>query len=127
VIHIHKILISIVAMALAFMTPLGAYAAPNNSEKADNNPHVVAYYPTGLHAIPTDPITYLTGTNLVTERGNSGQIEAWYTGEDGHGYHSVWNVQKGGQCVGTVIPNAYPTWGDYLTPGADYCVTVNSF
>lgn len=103
-------------------------AAPNNANKAAHNPNTVAYYEEGLHAIPTDPITYVTGTNIVTERGNSGQIQAWYTGEDGHGYHSVWNVAKNGKCQKAVlIEDAYPEWGDYLTPDTDYCVKVNAF
>ncbi len=108
---------------------LPAFAAPNNANKAENNPNVVAYYEVGIHAIPTDPITYLEGTDLVMMRGNSGQIEAWYTGADGHGYHSVWNLAKGGNYPpgSVLITNAYPTWGDYLTPGADYYVLVNAF
>ena len=106
-----------------------ALAAPTNPEKGSNNPNVVAYYPTGIHAIPTDPVTYVTGTDLVTMRGNTGEIQAWYTGEDGHGVHSVWNVSKDGKCSSNwvLIPQAYPNWGDYLTPGADYCVLNNSF
>jgi len=104
-------------------------AAPNNPQKAANNPNKVAYYEEGLHAIPTDPITYVTGTNIVTERGNSGQIQAWYTGENGHGYHSVWNIAKKDSCPANwvFIEDPYPEWGDYLTPGANYCVKVNTF
>lgn len=106
-----------------------AFAAPNNAQKAENNPNVVAYYPTGIHAIPTDPIQYVEGTDLVMKRGNSGQIEAWYTGSDGHGFHSVWNNSKNGSCSDkeVLITDAYPSWGDYLTPGGDYCVKVNPF
>ena len=119
-------ILSFVLVGLAFTT---VSAAPNNANKAENNPHVVAYYPLGLHAIPFDPILYVVGTDLVTERGNSGQIEAWYTAADGHGYHSVWNIAKKDSCNGdkVFIPNAYPSWGDYLVPGVDYCVDVNAF
>ncbi len=106
-----------------------ASAAPNNENKAENNPNVVAYYELGLHAIPKDPIQYVVGTNIVTTRGNSGQIEAWYTGEDNHGFHSVWNITKDNKCPKdwVLIENAYPDWGDYLIPDADYCVKVNAF
>lgn len=123
-------------LALGIMTALivlsvasTVQAAPNNENKADHNPNTVAYYEQGLHAIPTDPITYVTGTNIVTERGKSGQIQAWYTGEDKHGYHSVWNVSKDGKCPSkwVLIEDAYPEWGDYLTPDTDYCVKVNAF
>lgn len=121
--------IAIVTILFTFMLASAALAAPINSQKADNNSQVVAYYSTGIHAIPTDPVTYLTGTDLVTTRGNTGQIQAWYTGEDGHGVHSTWNISKDGTCPNSwvLIAQAYPTWGDYLTPGADYCVYNNAF
>lgn len=129
VINIKKILTGLFALLVALTVVSVAYAAPNNQSKAENNPNVVAYYEDGLHAIPTDPIQYLEGTNLVTRRGNDGQIQAWYTGADGTGYHSVWNYSKDGTCSGdwVLIENAYPGWGDYLTPDADYCVKVNAF
>lgn len=124
-----KALIGVLSIAFVFVAGQTALAAPNNANKAAHNPNTVAYYEEGLHAIPTDPITYVTGTNIVTERGNNGQIQAWYTGDDGHGYHSVWNVAKKGTCNGNwvLIEDAYPEWGDYLTPDTDYCVKVNAF
>lgn len=124
-----KIYSGILSFVLLGLVSTAAVAAPNNESKAENNPQVVAYYPLGLHAIPTDPITYVVGTNLVTTRGNSGQIQAWYTAEDGHGYHSVWNIAKKNGCSQNevLIEDAYPSWGDYLVPGADYCVKVNAF
>ena len=116
------------AIILFVAVPISS-AAPNNENKAENNHNVVAYYPLSLHAIPTYPITYVVGTNMVIRRGNSNQIEAWYSSEVNHGYHSVWNLSKDGKCSqGWVyIENAYPSWGDYLAPDADYCVKVNQF
>ncbi len=66
---------------------------------------------------------------MVTKRGNSGGIEAWYTGDDGTGFHSVWNETKKSNCPNgwVYFANPYPEWGDYLTPDANYCVHVNSF
>jgi hypothetical protein len=124
-----KLIAGLITLAAVFAVTKTAMAAPNNANKAENNPNQVAYYELGLHAIPTDPVTYVTGTNIVTKRGNSGQIQAWYTAEDGHGYHSVWNNSKNGVCHAdeVLIVDAYPSWGDYLTPGEDYCVKVNSF
>jgi hypothetical protein len=124
-----KIIASITLAIALLASGQTALAAPNNAQKAANNPNVVAYYPLGLHAIPTDPIQYVIGTNMVTQRGNSGQIQAWYTKEDGHGFHSVWNNSKDGTCPdnSVLIVDAYPSWGDYLTPGQDYCVKVNAF
>lgn len=131
-INIKKLITSLFAFLVALSVVSVVSAAPNNENKAANNPNVVAFYnneETDLHAIPTDPITYLYGTNLVLKRGNSDNIEAWYTGSDGTGYHSVWNVSKKGNCSEgwNLIEDAYPSWGDYLTPGADYCVKVNAF
>lgn len=120
-----------IACALALLSATSVSAAPNNENKAANNPNVVAFYnaPTDIHAIPTDPVTYVVGTNMVTTRGNNGQIQAWYTGADGHGIHSIWNVAKKGSCPSgwVLIEDAYPEWGDYLTPDTDYCAKVNSF
>lgn len=124
-----KIAIGVISTVFVLLGASTILAAPNNENKAAHNPNVVAYYPIGLHAIPTDPIQYVVGTNIVTTRGNSGQIEAWYTGEDNHGFHSVWNLAKKDECPNdwVLIKNAYPNWGDYLVPGADYCVKVNPF
>lgn len=124
-----KIYGGIASIVFALFAVSSISAAPNNESKAVNNPQVVAYYPIGLHAIPTNPVQYVVGTNLVMQRGNSGQIQAWYTQEDGHGFHSEWNISKNGKCGGdkVYIANAYPSWGDYLVPDADYCVGVNAF
>lgn len=124
-----KISIALFTILFAFAAVSVAFAAPTNEQKAASDPQTVAYYPTGIHAIPSDPVTYVTGTDLVTMRGDSGQIQAWYTQADGHGIHSVWNISKNGTCPTNwvLIAQAYPTWGDYLTPGADYCVQNNAF
>ena len=121
--------IAIVTILLTFALASAALAAPTSSQKADNNTQVVAYYSTGVHAIPTSPVTYVTGTDLVTMRGDTGEIQAWYTSTDGHGVHSIWNLSKDGTCPSNwvLIAQAYPVWGDYLAPGADYCVHNNSF
>ena len=122
-----KLLIGVLSLAILLVSSSSVLAAPNNANKAEHNPNTVAYYEEGLHAIPTDPIQYVTGTNIVTKRGNSGQIQAWYTGDDGHGFHSVWNVAKKDSCPAdwVLIADAYPEWGDYLTPDTAYCVKVN--
>ena len=124
-----KLAAGLLSIALLLTSSVSILAAPNNANKAENNPNTVAYYEEGLHAIPTDPVTYVTGTNIVTKRGNSGQIQAWYTGEGETGYHSVWNVAKNDTCNSgwVFIEDAHPEWGDYLTPDTDYCVKVNSF
>lgn len=125
-----KTIVSFLVVLLLTLSVAGiASTAPTNSGKGANNSNVVAYYPSGIHAIPTAPVTYVNGTDLVTKRGDTGEIQAWYTGADGHGIHSVWNISKSGTCPSNwvLLPQAYPTWGNYLTPGADYCVMNNSF
>ena len=107
-------------------------AAPFNA--ADNNPQVVAYYPTGPHGIVSIPGANHEGEDLVMRAGKSGNFQQWFygtfplTGET-YGVHSVWNETKNGKCPAnaTLVENAYPGWGDYLEPGADYCVIENIF
>lgn len=124
-----KFVAILAVMATMLFGAGAAFAAPNNPQKADNNSQVVAYYPTGIHAIPTDPIQWFEGNDLVMMRGNTGEIQQWFTDPSGHGIHSVWNISNNGSCANgwVLISNAYPNWGDYLTPGADYCVHNNSF
>ena len=100
-----------------------------NVFSAENNPNRVAYYSEGIHAIPTNPTTYLTGTNLVTRRVNTGQIQAWYTGADGSGFYSVWNITNKLECPEKWVyfADPYPEWGDYLSPDSNYCVHVKAY
>lgn len=99
-----------------------AKAAPN-----PNNPNVVAYYENGPHTIPLNPQFSVEGFDLVMKNGNSGNFNQWFWNGD-IGYHSVWNMTKNGKCEnGVLIHNAYPGWGYYLVPNADYCVITNEF
>jgi hypothetical protein len=127
-----KLMVQILAGALFLTLSTAAYASPTNDNKADNNPQVVAFYTDHDNTLPTDPITYhAIGTDLVMMRGDTGEIQQWYTFADNpnHGLHSVWNISKDGTCSPgwVLISQAYPLWGDYLTPGADYCVHNNAF
>lgn len=120
------------ALLLSALTPV-AFAAPFNA--ADNNPQVEAYYPTGDHGIVGENDTH-TGQDLVMRAGNSDNFQQWFYGtstENGgntEGDHSVWkNVGDKTSCNGNSVSvqNAYPAWGDYLEPGANYCVKTNDF
>jgi len=124
-----KLFVVFLCLFAILLAGSSANGAPNNTNKAEHNPQVVAYYPEGVHAIPTDPVTYFSGTNLVTKRGNSSQIEAWYSNNENHGFHSVWNIAKKNWCPDgwVFFEQPYPEWGDYLNSSADYCVKVNSF
>lgn len=104
---------------------------------ADNqvtpNDRFVAYYDWGTdHTIPGIGNHYI-GRDLVMQRDSTGQFHQWFEGENPDGVyvaiHSVWNLSKDGTCPvdWITIPNAYPGWGDYMTPGATYCVHNNYY
>lgn len=124
------LLLTILIAAVFFATK--ASAAPFKA--ADKNPNVVAFYETGPHGIADEPGIYHEGMDIVMKAGKSGNFQQWFYGfadENGgviEGDHSVWRVAKDGCSNGwTRIEDAYPEWGDYLKPGADYCVKTNDF
>src|SRR5262245_43955750 len=107
-----KRLLFTIAMAICMATTLAspAYAAPNPT-----NPNTVAYYPDGMHAIPTEPLMWFVGVDIVNKLNDKGSFDQWFYA-DGFGYHSLWTVMKNDSCLnGVVFQNPYPEWGDYLT------------
>lgn len=129
-----KKVISLFAFAamLVFATP--ALASPTNINKGNNNPQVVAFYTSGDHGIVGESATH-TGSDLIMQAGNSGNFQQWFTGTSTEGVteegdHSLWkNVGNSTSCPSgsDLVVNAYPAWGDYLQPGANYCVRTNDF
>ncbi len=125
--------IALIICAFVFNVPV-AQAAPWTS--ADNavmpNDKFVAYYQDGRHAIAGIGDQFF-GRDLVMARGNNGQFHQWFEGFDEYGIfvaiHSVWNISKTGHCpdAWVTVENAYPQWGDYLQPGATYCVHNNYY
>ncbi len=117
------------SLVLSVSTLSVASAAPFNAE---NNPNIVANYPTGPHGIVGDS-EYHEGADVVMKDGNSPTLQQWFYGTSAsnglHGDHSVWKVSKDGTCPDNWIlfPQAYPSMGDYLEPGADYCVMTNEY
>jgi len=103
--------------------------------KAEHNPNVVAYYETGPHGIVGESGVYHEGEDIVMRAGKSGNFQQWFYGESDEtqgkeGDHSVWLVKKDGKdCPDhfVLVENASENWGDYLKPGADYCVKTNDF
>lgn len=127
-----KLLALFTALAVSLFGATAAFAAPFN---AGNNPQIVANYSTGDHGIPGEPYLH-TGADVVMRAGNSGNFQQWFYGtsaENGgitEGDHSVWkNVGTSTSCSDneTLVADAYPQWGDYLEPGANYCVKTNDF
>lgn len=69
--------------------------------------------------------------------GKSGNLQQWFYGTSEElpnltkGEHSVWkDVGSSTTCPNdkwVLVKNAYPAWGDYLNPGANYCVHTNDF
>lgn len=127
-----KILLTIAIVAAVLLTgAITADAAPWVPAENETNPQIVAYYPEGPHSI-VGLDGQFEGRDLVMLRGNSGQIQQWFEGIIDGKYaaiHSVWNLSKNGSCPGDwiAVPNAYPQWGDYLVPGATYCVKNNYY
>ncbi|KKR33151.1 MAG: hypothetical protein UT63_C0023G0014 [Candidatus Gottesmanbacteria bacterium GW2011_GWC2_39_8] len=122
------------AVSMTLLMPVVTLAAPTNENKAENNPQVVAYYTEGEHGVPPESDTH-TGTDLVMQAGESGNFQQWFLGlneETGknEGAHSLWkNVGTDTTCPNgwTLVPDANPEWGDYLEPGANFCVHTNHF
>lgn len=119
------------ALVISFFGVTSAFAAPFNS----NNPNIVANYSSGDHGIVGEPYLH-QGADVVMRAGNSGNFQQWFYGtseENGgitEGDHSVWiNVGTKTNCPGhaVLVASAYPAWGDYLQPGANYCVSTNDF
>lgn len=115
------------ALSLLAVPLLSVSAMPN-----ENNPNVVAYYENGPHAIVGEPDVHY-GKDVVMKAGNSGNFQQWFYGtsalEGEHGEHSVWQISKDGTCPDKWdhVADPHPEWGDYLTPGTDYCVHTNEF
>lgn len=109
-----------------------AFAAPFN---ATNNPQIVANYSSGDHGVVGEFVTH-NGADVVMRAGNSGNFQQWFYGtsdENGgntEGDHSIWrNVGDSTDCHAkeVLVENASASWGDYLQPGANYCVKTNDF
>ncbi len=105
-------------------------AAPFN---ASGNPNIVANYPTGPHGIPGEA-EFHEGADVVMRAGQSGNFQQWFYGtsasENLHGEHSNWkNVGSATTCPNgwILFVDPYPEWGDYLEPGANYCIHTNNF
>ncbi len=101
----------------------------------DKNPNVVAYYPEGDHGIPGESFLH-QGEDLVMRNCRSCNFQQWFLGtseEQGgikEGEHTVWrSVGQATTCPkGWILMiSPYPAWGDYLQPGANYCVHNNDF
>ncbi len=71
-------IVSALALGILAMNSGMAFAAPYNA--ADNNPQVVAFYPTGTHGIPSEPCANHVGEDLVMRAGNSGNFQQWSYG-----------------------------------------------
>lgn len=132
-----KFIISLFALlSVMFMSSNSAFATDRLLDGRVGNPNFVVYYPDGLHGIVGESGIRHEGEDLVMKDGNSGNFHQWFFGtsdeEDGklEGDFSRWQVRKEGhdcQDDFILVPNAYPQWGTYLEPGADYCVKTTDF
>jgi hypothetical protein len=119
--------------AMAGLLVFGAQATLAAPFNATNNPNIVANYDSGTHGIISESETH-TGMDVVMRAGNSGNFQQWFLGtssEDGfHGDHSLWQLAKDNithSSAWILVQNAFPSWGDYLMPEANYWVHTNDF
>lgn len=129
-----KLIMALMMVGVFGFVPV-VFAAPNDPNKAANNPQVVAYYPTGDHGIVGEPYLH-QGVDLVMLAGKSGNLQQWFTGTSAEpgdiveGDHSIWrNIGSSTQVPNgwVLMVDPYPEWGDYLVPGANYAVKTNDF
>lgn len=125
-----KILLSIIVFVTfaAFGVPM-TFAAPFN---ANNNPNIVANYPTGDHTVimPDGSIVYnQQGADIVMMNKNSGNAQQWYDNGDGGVHTNFKDVGQATTCSNgwTFVGQANPSWGGYFVVGDNYCAKSNSF
>jgi len=130
-----KKLLTIAIMTAMFLgSAVSVFAAPWNAAENGNDPSgkFVAYYPEGYHTIPWLGWEF-QGADLVMQRGNKKQFHQWFEGtyKDGEYYaiHTIWSITEDGTCPENWVKvgYTYPHWGDYMEPGAQYCVHNNYY
>lgn len=96
---------------------------------------VVAYYESGVHGIVGESGITHEGKDIVVEVSNGCKNEfiQWFWGKSDEGKiegeKSVWRLTDDCKCYDgeILVKNAYPSWGTYLKPGANYCVKTTDF
>lgn len=129
-----KLIITLIAAVVGLTNAASiAFATPLVLNGKESNPNFVVYYPDGPHGIVGEDELH-EGEDLVMRGGGSGNFQQWFFGtsasEGLHGEHSLWMEKDPNKdCPDDfiLVPQAYPAWGDYLQPGADYCVKTNDF
>jgi hypothetical protein len=127
--YLKKIIGSLFVFVMLFgvVGTASAIAFPN-----EDNPNLVAYYTTGPHGIP-GVAEHHEGMDAVLRLGSNGNFQQWFFGtsesEGLHGHHTVWKIEGPNGCANgwLLVPTPYPEWGDYLTPGVNYCVKTNDY
>lgn len=95
-------------------------------QKLNKNPKIVACYESGTHGIVGQSETH-TGADFVKKL-SSGNLFQFFCGTSpSEGLHreiSLWKFARDKKCPKgwILLEDPFPEWGDYLKPGADYCV-----
>lgn len=129
-----KTLVVLIVCAITLLTGANyALAIPTVLVSHKSDLDTVVYYGNygDHHGIAGNPWAHM-GEDLVKDKGN-GNFDQWFygvTAENGFrgakGIYSQWRINNG-QCNGELVRQAYPSWGQHLTPGVDYCVTHQLF
>ncbi|HUV71657.1 MAG TPA: hypothetical protein VMW25_01475 [Clostridia bacterium] len=96
--------------------------------KISKRPNVVACYESGDHGIPGQAEKHV-GADWVKSFLGGKMLYQFFCGySDSEGLHrevAIWKVKKDKCPSGWLLyEDPYPEWGDYLVPGADYCIKV---
>ncbi len=124
-------LLSLTALFLLATKSAAAVVTFDHCCKVDCNrlnrlPNVVACYESGTHGIIGQSETH-TGADYVKKLGNYNLFQFFCGTSPSEGVHcevSLWKLAKDKECPSgwILLEDPYPEWGDYLKPGANYCV-----
>ena len=123
--------LSLLAAFFLATTRVSAVVTFDHCCKVDCNrlnrlPNVVACYESGTHGIVGQSETH-TGADYVKKLGNYNLFQFFCGTSPSEGVHrevSLWKLARDNQCPSgwILLQDPHPEWGDYLKPGANYCV-----
>lgn len=124
-------LLSLLAAFFLATTGVSAVVTFDHCCKVDCNrlnrlPNVVACYESGTHGVVGQSETH-TGADYVKKLGNDNLFQFFCGTSESEGLHrevSLWKLARDKKCPSSwiLLEDPHPEWGDYLKPGADYCV-----
>ena len=124
------VLVAVAGLFLAVTKPVGAVFETGcckiDCEKFGRLPNTAACYESGTHGIPGEAEEHV-GADWVKIFLDGKILYQFFCGTSpSEGLHrtiSIWKAAKDSCPSGWLrFEEPYPEWGDYLIPGADYCI-----